>query len=104
MKDLLIYILVAAYATSGIFGALAYWPTIKDLYCHQKPSANINSYKLWTITSGIAFLYSLFVLPDLFFRIVSGMNFSACALVLFLSLIHISEPTRRTPISYAVFC
>src|SRR5664279_6898 len=25
-------------------------------------------------------------------------------LVLILSLIHISEPTRRTPISYAVFC
>src|SRR5665647_60066 len=24
--------------------------------------------------------------------------------ILFLSLIHISEPTRRTPISYAVFC
>ena len=27
-----------------------------------------------------------------------------CALALELSLIHISEPTRRTPISYAVFC
>src|SRR5680860_1774649 len=26
------------------------------------------------------------------------------ASVLVLSLIHISEPTRRTPISYAVFC
>ena len=26
------------------------------------------------------------------------------AVGLFLSLIHISEPTRRTPISYAVFC
>ena len=25
-------------------------------------------------------------------------------IVVFLSLIHISEPTRRTPISYAVFC
>src|SRR5680860_1045632 len=25
-------------------------------------------------------------------------------IVRFLSLIHISEPTRRTPISYAVFC
>ena len=25
-------------------------------------------------------------------------------LPLYLSLIHISEPTRRTPISYAVFC
>ena len=24
--------------------------------------------------------------------------------ILSLSLIHISEPTRRTPISYAVFC
>ena len=23
---------------------------------------------------------------------------------LFLSLIHLSEPTRRTPLSYAVFC
>src|SRR5665647_724955 len=29
------------------------------------------------------------------FRVVSGIS---------LSLIHISEPTRRTPISYAVFC
>src|SRR5680860_1611431 len=29
---------------------------------------------------------------------------SATANTLFLSLIHISEPTRRTPISYAVFC
>eukprot|EP01016_Furgasonia_blochmanni_P025389 TRINITY_DN2727_c0_g1_i4.p2 TRINITY_DN2727_c0_g1~~TRINITY_DN2727_c0_g1_i4.p2 ORF type:complete len:118 (+),score=16.59 TRINITY_DN2727_c0_g1_i4:467-820(+) len=25
-------------------------------------------------------------------------------LLIYLSLIHISEPTRRTPISYAVFC
>src|SRR5680860_1835523 len=25
-------------------------------------------------------------------------------MLLYLSLIHISEPTRRTPISYAVFC
>src|SRR5664279_6267629 len=31
-------------------------------------------------------------------------EFIAPRLVLGLSLIHISEPTRRTPISYAVFC
>src|SRR5665647_49225 len=32
-------------------------------------------------------------------------GFGCCsAPVLHLSLIHISEPTRRTPISYAVFC
>ena len=28
----------------------------------------------------------------------------AMLVALILSLIHISEPTRRTPISYAVFC
>src|SRR5665647_3643831 len=27
-----------------------------------------------------------------------------CDIIMDLSLIHISEPTRRTPISYAVFC
>ena len=30
--------------------------------------------------------------------------FHALPIALNLSLIHISEPTRRTPISYAVFC
>src|SRR5665647_862574 len=32
------------------------------------------------------------------------MNDAGIEVSLFLSLIHISEPTRRTPISYAVFC
>ena len=36
--------------------------------------------------------------PDGFVDFGSAQNF------LSLSLIHISEPTRRTPISYAVFC
>src|SRR5680860_47993 len=31
-------------------------------------------------------------------------EFFPLAIQFFLSLIHISEPTRRTPISYAVFC
>src|SRR5665647_3828325 len=34
-------------------------------------------------------------------REVEGLDIDAYR---FLSLIHISEPTRRTPISYAVFC
>src|SRR5665647_1268109 len=36
----------------------------------------------------------------------SGLSASITAgmTVVYLSLIHISEPTRRTPISYAVFC
>ena len=85
MRELFLHILVIAYASISIIKLIAYWPTIKDLYCHKKASANIISYLLWTIASGIAFLYSLFILPDLLFRIVSGISFGACALVLFLS-------------------
>src|SRR5680860_588671 len=32
------------------------------------------------------------------------ISFKCDVIILELSLIHISEPTRRTPISYAVFC
>ncbi len=86
MKELLLQALIVAYASVAVISLIAYWPTIKDLYHHKKPSANITSYKLWTAASGIAFLYSLFILPDLLFRIVSGLNFFACALVLLLSI------------------
>ena len=75
-----------AYASVGAIANVAYWPTIKDLYFHKKPSANITSYLLWTATSGIAFLYSLFVLKDSLFRIVSGLSFAANTLILVLSI------------------
>jgi hypothetical protein len=86
VKDIFLHVLIIAYAGVGVVGVIAYWPTIKDIYYRKKPSANVTSYSLWTITSGIAFLYSLFILPDLLFRIVSGTNFAACALILYLSL------------------
>src|SRR5665647_2849436 len=35
---------------------------------------------------------------------VNASGFDPAAAIYTLSLIHISEPTRRTPISYAVFC
>ncbi|MFH1227423.1 MAG: hypothetical protein V1701_05920 [Planctomycetota bacterium] len=85
MKSILFNLLIMVYGATGIIGLIAYWPTIKDLYYHKKPSANISSYVLWTATSGVAFLYALLILPDLLFIIVSGMNFGACGLVLFLS-------------------
>jgi hypothetical protein len=85
-EGLLLQVLITAYAGAGIIGAAAYWPTIKDLYYHKKLSANVSTYKVWTATSGIAFLYSLFILPDLFFRIASGVGFALCALILFLSI------------------
>ena len=37
-------------------------------------------------------------------KIVVSYGACGCTGGIFLSLIHISEPTRRTPISYAVFC
>ena len=86
MKETFLSILVIAYGTTGIVGILAYWPTIKDLYYYRKKSANIASFVMWVATSGITFLYSLFILSDLLLRIMSGMNFLACVLVLFLSL------------------
>ena len=86
MIELLLQILTIAYASDGVIANVAYWPTIKDLYFHKKPSANITSYLLWTATSGIAFLYSLFVLKDSLFRIVSGLSFVANALILILSI------------------
>lgn len=81
MIELLLHILAFAYLFTGIVGVIAYWPTIKDLSYHKKPSANVASYLLWTITGLIAFLYAIFILPDILFVIVSGLNFLCCALI-----------------------
>ena len=85
MQKLLLQILTIAYAGAGVLGLVAYWPTIKDLY-HKKASANIPSYILWVIATGISFLYGLIILPDLLFILVSGMNFAACLVVLLLRI------------------
>lgn len=79
--------IILAYATVGIIAALGYIPTIKDLWLHKKPSANTNSYIIWTASSGITVLYSIFILPDLLFQIVSWVNFLACATILILMLV-----------------
>ena len=86
MTALLLQLLIVAYASVGVVATIGYLPTIKDLYFRKKMSANISSYIIWTACSGTAFLYSLFILPDLLFRIVSGLNFACCALILILSL------------------
>ena len=84
MKELFLQVLAVAYAGVGVVSIVAYWPTMRDIYHHK--TANITSYFLWTGTAGISFLYSLFILPDLLFQIVSGMNFGACMVVLLLSI------------------
>jgi len=84
--ELLLRLLIWAYATVGIISTVGYIPTIKDLYHHKRKSANIDSYAIWTVSSAITLLYSLFILPDLLFQIVSGLNFVCCALILGLSI------------------
>jgi len=83
MTELFLQVLLVAYASVSVVAALAYLPTVRDLL-HRKVSANIASYSMWTATSGVTFLYSLFILPDFLFRLVSGVNFGSCALILFL--------------------
>ena len=83
MIELLLQALVVAYGSVSVVTALGYWPTIRDLL-HRKISANVASYLLWTASSGITFLYSLFILPDFLFRLVSAVNFGSCAAILLL--------------------
>lgn len=82
----MVNILIMSYGTVGIVSVLAYWPTIKDLYHHQKPSANITSYVLWSLTNGVSFLYSLYIVPDSLFIFVSGCYFLGCFAILLLTL------------------
>ena len=84
--EFLIGALTALYACVGFISAMGYWPTIKDLYFHKRKSANTKSYALWTVSTGISFLYGLFILQDTLFRIVSGMSFIFCATILLLSI------------------
>ncbi|MDZ4846350.1 MAG: hypothetical protein SH857_12455 [Chitinophagales bacterium] len=84
MREHAFDIIKFAYGLVGIIGFIAYIPTIKDLYLHKKRSANRLSYVLWTLSTFIAMLYSFFVLNDFLFRLVSTLNFIACAITLLL--------------------
>ena len=86
MREILLLALIIAYAGVNVVSLIAYWPTIRDLYFHKKPSANITSYILWTITTGVTLLYALFILPDLLFRIGAVISFGACATILILTV------------------
>lgn len=79
-------LLIWSYAGVGVVSLLGYWPTIRDLYFHKKPSANTQSYFFWTLSTGISFCYALFALHDFLLRIVTGISFFCCAIILGLSL------------------
>jgi hypothetical protein len=85
MQEIFIRILAVAYGSVGIIGIVAYWPTVKDLI-RKKPSANTSSYFIWMATSLITLLYSLFVVHDLLFQLVSGAYLIANGTIFLLRL------------------
>jgi len=95
MQDILVQLLVFSYAATGAVGFIGYLPTIKDLYYHRNKSANNMSYFIWTICTFITFLYALFILDDLLFRIMSAFNLFACTLIFTLSVRF--KPKNATP-------
>ena len=86
MLDLFLQVIVIAYACEVIITTVGYIPTVHDLWSHKIKSANIPSYAIWSVGTGAALLYSIFILPDFLFQIVSGVNFFFCVLILILSL------------------
>jgi len=86
MIEIISQTLMLAYASTGIIATIGYVPTIKDLVIHRKMSANIASYSIWTFCSAVTFLYSMILIQDLLLRIVTGLNFGCCALILGLAL------------------
>ena len=85
MASIFIDILTFSYLAVGIVSLMAYWPTIKDLY-EKKPSANITSYFLWTITTGVSTLYSFIMLNDSLVQILTLTNSLTCTLIFLLSV------------------
>lgn len=60
-------------------------PTIKDLR-NKKPSANIKTYTMRSITALFSSLYWIFVLKDLVFIIVINLELLACVIIFILKL------------------
>jgi hypothetical protein len=86
MHELIIQTLSFCYSIGGVICLIAYWPTIKDLYIHKKPSANNATYAMFIFYAASAFLYSIFVLPNLLFSVMSAINLLCCTVVLVLNL------------------
>jgi len=57
--ELFLNILTFAYAGACLLCCIAYYPTIVDLYCRKKASANTATYTLWIMTAILTFFYTV---------------------------------------------
>ncbi len=85
MEIIFIDLLKLAYLSTGVATVYGYWPTIKEL-SKNKPSASATSYKVWTIESGVGFLYVMLLTKDIILQLSMGITFICCAIILILRL------------------
>jgi hypothetical protein len=78
-----INIITLLYSIGGVVTFIGFFPTIRDLY-NGKPSANMSTYIVWTITAFIATLYAATVLHDMTFTLVIGLQLVAQVTILYL--------------------
>ena len=81
MEKILVMIITAAYSAGGIATFVGFVPTMRDLIL-KKPSANISTYVVWSLTTFFTALYAMFVVKDLVFAVVINLQLLACATVL----------------------
>ncbi len=85
MEQYFIYIITFAYSIGGIVTFAGFFPTMKDLW-KGKPSANVHTYVIWSLTTFFTSLYAIFVVKDLVFSLVINLQLVACLIVLILRL------------------
>ena len=85
MNDNFIYIITFLYGIGGIATFFGFIPTMIDLW-KNKPSANITTYIVWTLTTFATSLYGFFVLKNFVFNIVINLQLLACLIILTLSI------------------
>lgn len=85
MEQTFIYIVTFFYSIGGVVTFFGFFPTMRDLW-KGKPSANVHTYVIWTVTTFFASLYAMFVVQDLVFSLVVNLQLAACFIVLALRL------------------
>ncbi len=85
MERYFIAALTFLYGIGGVITFFGFFPTMKDLW-KGKPSANIATYIIWTITTFLTSLYAIFVVKDLVFSVVINFQLAACLIVLILRM------------------
>ena len=85
MENHFLYTITFLYSIGGLVTFAGFFPTMKDLW-KGKPSANIHTYVIWSLTTFFTSLYAIFVVKDLVFSLVINLQLAACIIVLILRL------------------